>query len=237
MAAPNNFIGNQTNGYTSSMESKTAANSIDIDEGTVLTLVGGSYVTVATSSSVVEGISVTKKTFASDNQTNALGQVIYVPGTKTQQWFAAGIQGTSIVFVGNFVTSNSVTMMVNGVPMTPVVFTTDNATTLAAIATQLTSQFGSVLGTVTASGAHTLLIPTVGVNSSVVITGIAVTLGASQTTGAVTDVIDASSVGKFFNITNTTQLINAGSASTSTGQFRLEIFSNTSSGVFSVWNK
>lgn len=237
MAAPTNFAGQQTNGYTSGLSSKVMANSIVIAEGTALKLTGGNYLEIAAAGDTIEGISLTLATAASDNITNALAQAVYVPATDTTAWYTCGVQGTSIVFVGNFVTSNSITMTVNGVSMTPVVFATDNATTLAAIATQLNTQFSSVLGTVTASGAHTLIIPTVGVRSSVTIAGIAVTLGASQTTGAVTELISASDVGKFYDITTTTQLIDATTESTSTGQVRLEIFNNTSSGVFSIQNK
>lgn len=153
-----NFNLEKTSGYESGLIAKIASNSLAAGIGTAVKLASG-FIDEAGAGDTIEGVSVTTKTFASDNQTVASDVVTYKP-VRPDDYYMIPIEGFSIVFAGNFVTSNSITMLVNGVAMTPVVFATDNATTIAAVATQLTTQFASVLGTVTASGANTLLIPT-----------------------------------------------------------------------------
>lgn len=89
-----------------------------------------------------------------------------------------------ITFSADFVTSNVINMDVNAVAMTTVNFDTDNDTTLAAIATQLQTQFSEISSaTIVNSWSSDRIIKIVPADwSTVSITNIAVTSWASQPT-------------------------------------------------------
>lgn len=84
----------KTNGYTSGLVSKVAANSVDLDEGTLVKIDGG-YITVAGAGDTIEGVSVTKNVFASDNQTVAMELATYMPAN-ANQWYEMPITGGSV---------------------------------------------------------------------------------------------------------------------------------------------
>lgn len=178
------------------------------------------FIDKAVAGSTIVGISSTEKTFDSDNQTVAKAKVNYVPRTQLDTIHVQGV-GQTIVFDADFVTSNKIDMKVNGVSMTQVSFNTDNATTLAALVTQLNTNFGTV-ATFTASGAHTVNIVPVGNQASVVVSNIAVTGGSSQAVG--TWSLLSLTIGdrhKYYDIT-AAQYLNMVSESTSTGQLLCE---------------
>jgi hypothetical protein len=126
------------------------------------------------------------------NETGNKYLIRILPPTNVTLTFSAPEIDTVITFAGPFVASNSFAANVTGptggpVAVGPVAFTTDNATTLTAIATA----FGTALGTIGAGGSATV----VGSNAislrrptgkAITVTGVAVTGGASQTTGTVT---------------------------------------------------
>lgn len=93
----------------------------------------------------------------------------------------------------DYVASNSTTMKVNWVSMTPVVFTVSDAATLTAICTQLTTQFPALIATATANAWANQILITPVVGQEVTITDFAVTWGAGQPTTTVTKVIQVTS--------------------------------------------
>lgn len=93
----------------------------------------------------------------------------------------------------DYVASNSTTMKVNWVSMTPVVFTVSDAATLTAICTQLTTQFPSLIATATANAWANQILITPVVWQEVTITDFVVTGGAWQPTTTVTKLIQVTS--------------------------------------------
>jgi len=88
-----------------------------------------------------------------------------------------------LLFAGNFVADNDIDMDINGVAITTVEWDTDQATTLAALATEIESHDDVLTAVVTAL----LTITVTGVDGAdIAITDIVVTNGGSQTTGAFT---------------------------------------------------
>lgn len=93
-------------------------------------------------------------------------------------------QVQTIVFSGDLITSNVVNGTVDGVALTATTFATDNATTLAAIATKIQATDG--VSTAVSDGSHTITVTAQNAGLPVVLSGFAVTLGASQATVAIT---------------------------------------------------
>lgn len=96
-----------------------------------------------------------------------------------------GTINSVIDFSGNFVASNSIVATVNGVPLAPVVFTTDQATTIAALAAALAAAPGITGGgsaTVTATTQITVVFAAAGANT---VDSVITTLGASQPTATI----------------------------------------------------
>ena len=93
----------------------------------------------------------------------------------------------------NFVVWNVINMDVNWVPMTPVNFTVDNSTTLAAIATQIGTQFSSIIQSSVFNWGllKVLITPKTGVD--VTLSNIIVTGGASQPTYTASKLIQVTS--------------------------------------------
>lgn len=196
------------------------------------------FVGYATSSSVIVGVSATLNTFASDNQTNAKQPLFYIP-TDTVRTYLVVVGGETLTFSAVLVTSNVVNLMVNGVAMTAVTFTTDNATTLGLIATQLTTQFPTLIAAATVSGNTIKITPaTTNGNAGVAITNIVVTAGASQATGTMSlQTLATTDEMRYFNITTVGQIVNYHTSSASTGQLQLQHVIGTNVGEFLIVNK
>lgn len=86
---------------------------------------------------------------------------------------------TSVIdFLADFVTGNAITPTVNAIALTPAVnFTTDQATTIALVATKLASAAGVASATVTGARQITVVFAAAGTNS---VDSFAITGGASQ---------------------------------------------------------
>ena len=97
------------NHNVSGQQAKVASNSLVVEQGSLLTLVGWSFVTLSWAGDTIEGVSVTKKTYASDNQTNALETVIYRPSTHTDNFYQMDINGGTVTAedVGKFYDINA----------------------------------------------------------------------------------------------------------------------------------
>jgi|GEM_PF-1339598 hypothetical protein len=93
-----------------------------------------------------------------------------------------------IEFDGDFVALNSIVATVNAVPMTPVVFNTDQATTIAAVAAMIASNPVVASATVTDTREITVVFNTGGAN---VVNSVVTTLGVSQPTATITASVDA----------------------------------------------
>lgn len=93
----------------------------------------------------------------------------------------------------NFVAWNIINMKVNGVSMTPVNFTVDNSTTLAAIATQIWTQFSSIVQSSVFDWGLVKVIVTPKPWIDVTLTDIVVTWGASQPTYTASKLIQVTS--------------------------------------------
>ncbi len=89
----------------------------------------------------------------------------------------------SLVFSGDFVTSNVINLKVNGVAISPVTFNTDSDTTLGLLADAIAAMDG-VDSAVADPSSHSILVTMDEI--AVAITNIAVTLGSGQVTGAAT---------------------------------------------------
>lgn len=201
-----NFNLEQTNSYTSGMESKIAGNSVVVDNGVAVTMTGG-FIVKSTAGDTIEGVSVTKKTFASDNQTVAQEQAVYHPVNADDHYLMRLFGATELKFAGDLVTSNVINLKVNGVAMTAVTFSVDNATTLAAIATQLETQFSDVIESALAVGGTDKVLITVVPGKTVTLSDIVVTLGGGQTTGSQVNNFEQADVGDFYDIKATTQFV------------------------------
>ena len=101
---------------------------------------------------------------------------------------------TSIIdFDIDFVASNSVLATVNAVGLTPVIFSVDQATTIAAVAAEIAGASGVTSATVTGARQITVVFTSPGNNT---VTSVVTTLGASQPVATITE------GGFFFNTTN-----------------------------------
>jgi hypothetical protein len=220
--------------YNDGIDYLVGGNSVVFGQGDLLSQ-STEFAIEATAGSTIIGVCLAEKTMASDNQTVARVKVGYTP-LSTKNTYTLPIAGTSLVFAGDLVASNVVNLNVNGVAMTPITYDTSNNNTLDLIAAQLQTQFPSVIASATRSGTRTVVINTVGKMSSVVLTGILVTLGASQTTGVQTSLISTGDIGKFYDIVTATQFVDAATENASSGQLKLENYSSGDFGDFSIAN-
>lgn len=98
-------------------------------------------------------------------------------------------QQSEITFSADFVASNVINMNINGDAMTPVVRTTDQATTMALLVTQLLTDFPDVIDDVQilpdGANPNRVLNIIAKPNFSAVASGVVVTLGASQPTATI----------------------------------------------------
>jgi hypothetical protein len=135
------------------------------------------------------------------------------------------------------VADNVINMKVNGVAMTPVTYAVGNDATLDAIGVQLETDFPTLIYDVTRSTTRILNIIPYGLQDSVTITDIVVTLGAGQTTGAATNsVLAQADEGKFYDISTVTHYVNLLTAHATSGQVKLEKFISSTKGKFSIQN-
>lgn len=230
-----NFNLEQNNSYASGMEAKIAANSAALESGDAVKLASG-FVAMAGAGDTIEGISVTKKTFASDNQTVAMDKAIYHPSDINDQYRMRLFGATALEFSGDLVTSNTINLKVNGVAMTQVTFSGDNATTLGLIATQLETDFPTVIESALAVGASDKVLITVVPWQTVTLSEIVVAAGAGQATGSQVDNFAQADIGDFYDIKATTQFVDGDTNHASSGQLKFEEVLSQSFGIFSIAN-
>lgn len=230
-----NAAADKSLGYNDGDTSLVGANSVVFGQGDFLSQ-STEFLIEATAGSTIVGVCLDEVTTASDNQTVAKVKVNYVPTRPaSEQTYTVPVSGTSIVFAGALVASNVINLNVNGVAMTPVTYDTSNDNTLALIAAQLVTDFPTVIASAAASGTRTVNIVPVGVSSTVVITGIVVTLGSGQTTGVQTAILSSGDIGKFYDLT-ALQTLNATTEHASSGQLKLEKFINQDYAGVSIAN-
>lgn len=117
------------------------------------------------------------------NYTTVINDLAFTIGTTNTN------QSSTITFSADFVALNQIDMDINGDAMTPVVRTTDQATTMGLIASQLLADFPDVISDVQVlpdgANPNRVLEITSFPNFSAVATNVIVTLGASQPTATV----------------------------------------------------
>lgn len=117
------------------------------------------------------------------------------PASDVYVRFSGKAQIQTVVFSGALITANVVNGSVNGTSLTPTTFATDNATTLAAIATKIEAH--PDVETAVSNGTNTITVTSV-TDKTVVLANFVVTLGASQATIVITQtqaVISTSNLG------------------------------------------
>lgn len=92
-------------------------------------------------------------------------------------------QVRTIVFSADIITGNSIACTIDGTALTATAFDTNNATTLAALATKIQATDG--VSTAVSDGTHTITITAQNAGLPVSITGVTVTGGASQATATI----------------------------------------------------
>lgn len=102
-----------TNSYDQGADAQIASNSLDVAQGTLLSLSWGFAVAAGVGTTII-GVSKDQKTFASDNQTVAMKKVNFHP-TKPEDDYIATITGGTITQakVGNYYDLNAA-QVVNG---------------------------------------------------------------------------------------------------------------------------
>lgn len=228
-----NFNLEQTNSYESGLEAKIAANSVVIDTGEAVSLSGG-FVIKTIAGGTIEGTSATVETYASDNQTVAKKEVVYRPARDGDHYLMR-VVGTALVFDAALVTSNTINLDVNGVAMTEITYASSNDATLDAIATQLETQFPTLIASADRSSTRSVVI-TVVPWATVTLTDILVAAGSSQAAGVQTSYFGDADVGKFFDINTTTQYVSGITTHASSGQVKLEEPRSQSYAIFSIAN-
>lgn len=94
-------------------------------------------------------------------------------------------QVQTITFSGDLVASNSVACTIDGVALSATVFATDHLTTMNALATKIAATAGVATATVGGSGNRVITCTAAVAGVPFTITGVVVTLGASQATAAI----------------------------------------------------
>lgn len=131
------------------------------------------------------------------NYTTTINGTPYIVGSTNTN------TASTITFSADFVASNLINMMINGVAMVQVTRTTDQATTMGLIASQLESQFPLLINNVQVaddgSNLNRVLIITAQPNQSANATSVVVTMGASQPTATVVNVQQETTVESIAN--------------------------------------
>jgi hypothetical protein len=161
-------------------------------------------------------------------------KVSFRPVKEADEYLATIAGGTSVVFDAALVASNTINMTVNGVAMTQVTYASSNDATLDAIATQLATQFPTLISAAARSGTRAVAI-TVKPGVTITITSIIVAAGSSQANGVQTNNVAQTKVGRFYDIT-ATQLVDGMTDSASTGQVQLVEYISQTSGIFKIVN-
>jgi hypothetical protein len=200
-----------------------AVNSFTCESGELLKKIASgsdNFVGSADAGDSIIGLSRTEKDFDSDNQTVAKEKVNYTPISQNDT-LIIDVTGQSITFSAALVTSNTINLKVNGVAMTEVTYATSNDATLEAIATQIVTDFGTVVDAAVRSGTRSILITPKGANSTVVISNVVVAAGASNATATIADLaLTDGDRAKYYDISEG-QYVNLASESTATGQLKL----------------
>lgn len=195
----------------------------------------GGYLVKSTGGSLINWTVKENATMAADNTTVAKAKVVYEP-VKQGTTFDVDTIGEKITFAWALIADNVINLKVNGVAMTPVTYAVSNDNTLDLIAAQIQTDFPKVYSAVRKTTRIIDVLP-YGLNSTVAITNIVVTLGTSQTTGAAAlQTIAKADEGKYYDIASITQHANLLTASASSGQLRLVKFLNSSKGRFTIAN-
>lgn len=211
------------NGY----RAEIASNSLAVESGDFVSLSSG-YIAKSTAGSTIEGVSVTQKTFDSDNQTVDADVCVYKPADAGEEYRVEVESGVTLQFDGDLVTSNTIDLNVNGTAMTQVTFATDNATTLWLIATQLTTDFPTLIASATAVGGDDAVKITPQPGVTIAMTGITVAAGAWQANGSQTNNVSQAKVGGYYDITSA-QLVDGYTYSASSGQLQVTKYESQTS--------
>ena len=104
-----------TNSSDIGLSYKTASNSLVVAAGDLVTLTGDNFITLTDTGESIEGISVTAKTFDSDNVTVAKENVAYRPSTQNSRYEMPIVGGTiTLADQGNFFNIVTETQAING---------------------------------------------------------------------------------------------------------------------------
>lgn len=225
----------KSNSYEGGDVSAIGTNSVAFTKKDLVSMSGG-FLIKAVAGWAIEWVCKQTLTMAADNQTSAQVEVPYEE-QKEQTTYEIEAVWQVLLFDADLVASNTINLDVNGVAMTEVTFDTDTATTCAAIAAQLVTDFGSVIDATTASDwDRTINIVPVWADSTVVVTDIVVAAGASQADGAVTDTALAQTdEGKYFDITSG-QKVSAVTAHATSWQLRMVKFVGTGNSEYQIVN-
>lgn len=223
-----------TRAFTQGNQDWIAENSLVVKNGELMYYDNSTGLDHAAAGESITGVAVTDKTFASGNFATDQERCLIVPTDDIISVTLPINEGYSIVFSGDLVTSNTINMDVNGTAMTQVTFSDDNATTLAAIATQLTTDFPLLIKNATAVAASDTIFVTPQAGVTLVIDSIVVAAGAGQATGAFAANITIADEGKYYDID--TVGVDGSSESATTGQVRLVRYDSPVSGEFEIVN-
>lgn len=181
----------------------------------------GWFMVKTTAGASIEWVASGEQTFASNNQTVAKAKLEYQKKDDYSQYLLDVAQAT-ITFSGALVTSNVINLKVNWVSMTPVTYASSDANTLWLIATQLTTDFPTLIASATAGTNKVIVVPVLW-NDSIAITDVVVTLGAGQATATVTEqsIVQADEW-KYADILTWSQRLDYNTLSTSTWQVKIE---------------
>lgn len=216
-------------------ESGVVKNSEVFDSSHFLTRSSGVLKKTANAENIV-GLSQTKISASANNESTVKARANYLPVNDLTK-FLIPVAGETITFSANFVTGNVINFKINGVSASVTNFTTDNATTIAALATKIASEFSSVVYAASAAG-NVITVTPRDANSTVTISSIVVTGGASQPTAVVAELtIVQADVGKFYGLATGGQAAIYTSAHASTGKVQLiDIHEDGRTGIFKVAN-
>lgn len=208
-------------------------NSANIDNNELLKDTAGTGVEAATAGDTIVGISVTDKTFDSDNFTVDRDRVSYTPTDSLDRVLLPVRGAYTITFDAALVASNTINMTVNGTAMTEVTYATSNDNTLDLIAAQLVTDFPTLISAAVRKATRIVHItPKEGV--TLTIASIVVAAGASQANGAAAQPFDAADEGKFYDID--TVWVDVYTEHASSGQVKLTKYVSATKSWFAVVN-
>lgn len=216
------------------MSAEIASNSLALEPGDAVKVASG-FIAAAGAGDTIEGVSVTQKTFASDNQTVAKAAAIYTPVDANEEYELPIAFGTTLQFDGDLVTSNTINLTVNGTAMTEVTFSASNAATLALIATQLETDFPTLIADAVAVGDDDAVKITPQPWVTITLGSIVVAAGAGQASGSQVDTVTQARTNGYYDITSG-QYADGYTYSASTGQLQLTKYIDQTVGWFRIVN-